>query len=83
MASSERNKNWVNAGYVKFLGGALLGGFLVLVPLLYADIHSLAQLTTLQLSLSLLVVLICGILTVKLGERFFDAVMTGLGNTGL
>lgn len=77
------DKNWVNAGVVKFLGGAALGGFFILVPLLYADIHSLSQLTPLQLGLSLFVVVTCGTLTVKLGERFFDAVMKGLGNTGV
>ncbi|MEM7793405.1 MAG: hypothetical protein AAF579_03010 [Cyanobacteria bacterium P01_C01_bin.118] len=79
----ETNTNWANAGYVKFLGGAALGGFFVLVPLLYADIHSLAQLTSLQLGLSLLVVLTCGVLTAKLGEQFVDTVMKGLGNTGV
>ncbi|MBT9314278.1 hypothetical protein [Leptothoe spongobia] len=77
------DKNWVNSVYTKFLGGAVLGSFFVLLPLLYSDIHSLGQLTYLQLGLGLLIVLTCGIFTAKLGEQFFDAVMKGFGNSGL
>lgn len=75
------DKNWVDSVYVRFFEGAILGGCLFLLPLLYSEVYSLGHLTKLQLGLSLAVVLTCGVLTVKLGDKFFDAVMKGFGNS--
>lgn len=82
MASLETNKTWIDSPYIRFLGGAFLGSFLILLPLLYSDIHSLAQVTGLQLGLAVLVMLTCGTLAAKLGLQFIDAVMKGLDNSG-
>ncbi|NEQ49298.1 MAG: hypothetical protein F6K11_04075 [Leptolyngbya sp. SIO3F4] len=76
------DRNWTSSVYIKFLGGSVLGGFLVFLPLLYSEIGSWSQLTNLQIGLAMLVVLTCGSLTAKLGERFFDSVMKGFGNSG-
>ncbi len=75
-------KDWGSSVYARFFGGVILGGFLVLLPLLYSDIDSWSQLTNLQLGLGVFVVATCGLLTAKLGESFFDAVMKGFGNSG-
>lgn len=76
------DKNWIELKYSRFLGGAVLGAFLVVLPLLYSGIDSWAQLMPLQLSLCMFVVVACGILTTKLGGRFYDAVMKGFGTSG-
>lgn len=82
VSSLGADRKWVGSVYARFLGGVVLGSFLVLLPLLYSDIDSLFQLTALQVGLSLFVILACGTLTAKLGEPFLDAVMKGFGNSG-
>ena len=74
---------WINSMYAKIIGGMVLGGILVLIPLLYSGIESVEQLSSLQLCLIFLVMQTCITLTVKLGDRFVDAIAKGLGNIGL
>lgn len=80
MASSDKAQ--VVAPYMRFLGGAAAGGFLVLLPLLYSEIGTWHKITGLQLGLILLVVISCGLLSVKLGTGFIEAIMNGFENSG-
>lgn len=82
MTSPETDQLCIRVLCVKFLGGAALGAFLILLPILYSDIHSLAQLTNLQLGFGGVIVLSCGCLTLKWGTQVIDAVMAGLENAG-
>ncbi|NEP58667.1 MAG: hypothetical protein F6K31_16895 [Symploca sp. SIO2G7] len=82
MASPKHKKNRVDFVYTNFLGGATLGSFLILLPLLYSDIDSFEQITGIQICLGLLVILSCGFLTAKLGRQFVDTVMKGIENAG-
>lgn len=66
----------------RFLAGAILGSFLVLLPLLYSEIGNWHEIRGFQLGLIVFVVTSCGLLSVKLGEQFIEAVMNGFGNSG-
>ncbi|MEM9805026.1 MAG: hypothetical protein AAF959_07075 [Cyanobacteria bacterium P01_D01_bin.56] len=74
--------SWTSSIYAKVLGGTVLGGLLVLIPVLYAGVDSVEQLSSVQLCLILLVMQACIILTVKLGDKFADAIAKGLDNSG-
>lgn len=56
----------------RFLGGAALGGFLVLIPISYSSpIHW----NLFQITLVFLLILACGLLSSVLGKGFIDVVM--------
>ncbi|MGB3238626.1 MAG: hypothetical protein WBB29_10035 [Geitlerinemataceae cyanobacterium] len=63
----------------RFLGGAALGAFLVLIPLLYSlPIHW----NLWQIGLVLLLPLSCGLLSSFVGKGFIDAVMRSFESSG-
>lgn len=79
-ASTDETK--VVSPYLSFLGGATLGVFLILLPILYSTIGSWQEMTTLQLGLGIFLVTGCGLLAIKLGTQFIDAVMKVFENSG-
>ncbi|MBT9312103.1 hypothetical protein [Leptothoe kymatousa] len=74
---------WINPLYIRLLGGLVVGGLLVSIPLFYAGIESVDQLSSLQLCLILLVMQVCILLAAKLGDRFVDAIAKTLDNLSL
>ncbi len=66
----------------RFFAGTVLGSFLILLPVLYSEIGNWQQISGIQLGLMVFVVTSCGVISVKLGERFLEAVMNGLDNSG-
>ena len=78
MASTDETK--VVSPYIKFFAGAASGSFLVLLPLLYSEIGSWHEITGAQLGLILFVVVSCGLLSIRLGAKFIEAVMNGFGH---
>jgi hypothetical protein len=60
----------------RFLGGAALGVFLVLIPILYYG--SPVNLNLLQVGIASSLVLVCGLLSSVWGEKFIAAVMRWL-----
>jgi hypothetical protein len=61
----------------RFLGGAALGAFIAIIPISYG---SSTDLNWVQISIALLLVLSCGVLSSIWGEKFIDAVMNTLNS---
>jgi hypothetical protein len=61
----------------RFLGGAALGAFIVGVPMSYGGFFDLSAV---QIGVSLLLIITCGILTSLWGTKFIDTVTQALGN---
>ncbi len=80
MASTEPSK--IVSSCIRFFAGAAAGSFLVLLPLLYSEIGSWHEITSVQWGLIVCVLISCGLISVKLGSAFIDAVMNGFGHGG-
>jgi hypothetical protein len=63
----------------RFLGGAVLGAFVVAIPILYG---SSIDLSLVQVSIASVLVISCGLLSSVWGEKFVDIVMRMLDGTG-
>ena len=63
----------------RFLGGAAAGGLVILVPVTYGA----TSFGLTQLGIASAVMLSCGLLSVRWGEKFIDAIARVLNNTGL
>jgi ABC-type bacteriocin/lantibiotic exporter with double-glycine peptidase domain len=63
----------------RFLGGAALGLFVVIIPISYA---SFIDWNLLQVSIASLLVISCGLLSSIWGEKFIDAVTRVLDSCG-
>jgi hypothetical protein len=61
----------------RFLGGAALGAFVVMIPLSYG---ASIDLNLFQVSVVSLLVISCGLLSSLWGEKFIDAVMQMLNS---
>jgi ABC-type antimicrobial peptide transport system permease subunit len=64
----------------RFLGGAALGAFVVIIPISYG---SSIDLNLIQISIALLLMVSCGLLSSVWGEKFIDTVMRVLNFSGL
>ncbi|MBE9053599.1 hypothetical protein IQ243_24980 [Nostocales cyanobacterium LEGE 11386] len=64
----------------RFLGGAALGTLVVLIPITYGTFNDWGLV---QAGVALLLVILCGLLSIIWGEKFIDVVMQTLNSTGL
>lgn len=64
----------------RFLGGAALGTLVVLIPITYGTFGDWGLA---QVGAASLLVILCGLLSTLVGEKFTDVVMRMLNNTGL
>ncbi len=64
----------------RFFGGAVVGTLLLLIPVTYGTFNDLG---VIQASIALLIVILCGSLSIVWGEKFIDVVMRMLSSTGL
>ena len=64
----------------RFLGGAALGILVVLIPVTYGAFNDLGML---QAGIALLLIVLCGSLSVAWGETFVEVVMRVVNRTGL
>jgi hypothetical protein len=64
----------------RFLGGAALGAFLVIIPISYG---SSIDLNLVQVGIASLLIICCGLLASVWGEKFIDAVMQVLNSSAL
>ena len=64
----------------RFLGGAVVGTLLLLVPVTYGPFNDLGLV---QVGIALLLVMLCGLLSIVWGEKFIAVVMQMLSSTGL
>ncbi|PSB32948.1 hypothetical protein [Stenomitos frigidus] len=73
MASEETKPKQRSSAKViyRFLGGAALGAFIVIIPISYG---SSLELNFAQVTIASLMILSCGLLTSLWGEKFIDAV---------
>jgi hypothetical protein len=81
MASDETDQKKLstdNAVY-RFLGGAALGTFMVVIPYLLSSI----ELNLLNIVIATLLVVSCGLLSSLFGKRFIAALIWSLESSGL
>jgi hypothetical protein len=81
MASDETDQKKLstdNAVY-RFLGGAALGTFMVVIPYLLSSI----ELNLLNIVIATLLVVSCGLLSSLFGKRFIAALIRSLESSGL
>ena len=81
MASDETDQKKLstdNAVY-RFLGGAALGTFMVVIPYLLSSI----ELNLLNIGIATLLVVSCGLLSSLFGKRFIAALIRSLESSGL
>ncbi|WP_414563618.1 MULTISPECIES: hypothetical protein [unclassified Anabaena] len=64
----------------RFLGGTALGTLIVLIPITYGTFNDWGLV---QAGVALLLVILCGLLSIVWGEKFIDVVMRMLNSTGL
>jgi Arc/MetJ family transcription regulator len=64
----------------RFLGGATVGTLVLLIPMTYGKFNDLELI---QAGVALLLVILCGLLSIVWGEKFIDVVMRMLDGTGL
>ena len=64
----------------RFLGGSVLGGFILTIPIIYG---AAIDFGLVQVSVASILVIGCGLLSIAGGEKFIDTVMRMLNNTGL
>ncbi|MBW4425405.1 MAG: hypothetical protein KME50_13395 [Nostoc desertorum CM1-VF14] len=64
----------------RFLGGAALGAFMVIIPISYG---SSIDLNLVQVGIASLLIISCGLLASVWGEKFIDAVMQVLNSSAL
>jgi ABC-type bacteriocin/lantibiotic exporter with double-glycine peptidase domain len=64
----------------RFLGGATVGTLVLLIPVTYGTFNDLGLV---QAGVALLLVILCGLLSIVWGEKFIDVVMRMLNSTGL
>lgn len=64
----------------RFLGGALLGMLILLIPFTYGEFNDFGLV---QVGVAFVLIISCGLLTVLWGEKFIDTVMRLLDGTGL
>ncbi|WP_414543212.1 hypothetical protein [Nostoc sp. CCY0012] len=64
----------------RFLGGTALGTLIVLIPITYGTFNDWGLVQT---GVALLLVILCGLLSIVWGEKFIDVVMRMLNSTGL
>ena len=69
---AELKKRFGAKAIYRFLGGAALGAFIVMIPISYG---SEVDLSLVQVTIASLMVLTCGVLSSLWGEKFMDAVM--------
>ena len=69
----------VNVIY-RFLGGAVLGILILLIPITYGEFNNIGLV---QVSVAGVLILSCGLLSVSWGDKFIDTVMRMLNGTGL
>ncbi len=81
MASEDTELKQHSAANVvyRFVGGAALGAFMVLIPYLLSSI----ELNLLNIGIATLLVVSCGLLSSLLGKRFIEALMRSLESSGL
>jgi hypothetical protein len=61
----------------RFLGGAALGAFVVIIPISYG---SSIDLNLVQISIAFSLIISCGLLSSVWGDKFIDAVMRVLNS---
>lgn len=64
----------------RFLGGAVLGVLVVLIPITYGTFNNWSSG---QVGIASFLVILCGLLSIVWGEKFIDMVMRMLNATGL
>lgn len=64
----------------KFVGGATLGAFMVIIPILYG---ASPDLSLFQVCIALLLIISSGLLSSIWGNKFIDAVMGVFNSSGL
>lgn len=69
----------VNVIY-RFLGGAVLGILILLIPITYGEFNNFGLV---QVSVAFVLMISCGLLSVSWGKKFTDTVMRMLNSTGL
>ncbi|MBW4649926.1 MAG: TIGR02186 family protein [Kastovskya adunca ATA6-11-RM4] len=81
MASEDTDLKKHSAAKVvyRFLGGAALGTFMVLIPYLLSS----TELNLLNIGIAALLVVSCGLLSSLLGKRFIEALIRSLESSGL
>ncbi len=63
----------------RFLGGAALGTFMVLIPYLLSSI----ELNLLNIGIAILLVVSCGLLSTLFGNKFIEALIRSLESSSL
>ena len=76
--NSDLRKQSTNVAY-RFLGGAALGTFMVLVPYFLTS----RELNLLDVGAALLLIASCGLLSSLWGKKFIEALMRSLESSGL
>jgi hypothetical protein len=92
MTSDEKNKplitsdntdsnqrSLINVIY-RFLGGAVLGILVLLIPITYGEFDNFGLV---QVGVAFVFMISCGLLSVSWGEKFIDTVTRMLNSTGL
>jgi hypothetical protein len=81
MASDETDQKKLSAdnAVYRFLGGAALGTFMVVIPYLLSSI----ELNLLNIVIATLLVVSCGLLSSLFGKRFIAALIRSLESSGL
>ncbi|HEY9824918.1 MAG TPA: hypothetical protein V6D19_05685 [Stenomitos sp.] len=64
----------------RFLGGAVLGVLVVLIPITYGTFNNWSSG---HVGIALFLVILCGLLSIAWGDKFIDMVMRMLNATGL
>ena len=81
MASDETDQKKLSAdnAVYRFLGGAALGTFMVVIPYLLSSI----EFNLLNIGIATLLVVSCGLLSSLFGKRFIAALIRSLESSGL
>lgn len=64
----------------RFLGGAALGGLILLIPITYGTFN---KIELVQVGGALLLIVLCGLSSIVWGKKFTELVMRILNGTGL
>lgn len=64
----------------RFLGGAVLGILVLLIPVTYGESNNLGLV---QVGVAFVLIISCGLLSILWGEKFIDTVTRMLNSTGL
>lgn len=78
--NTNSNQRSLTKAIYRFLGGAVLGILVLLIPVTYGELNNFGLV---QVGVAFVSIISCGLLSIFWGEKFIDTVTRMLNSTGL